>query len=355
MQTNKEVVKKFAKYIRNHPTLIEEGDIDKIVKRFMKKYLPEERKGFEEPTEASGGRVIGDLAIFEIEPKVEFWELMYNEVMDKKYKKNSRNFTTIISGKKHKDGEAPIFLVPRERGGPSYLKVKLEGVDNEDVQYAPISKGFPMQDLSSFTMGPVVGEGLCIVNAAFSKSITIAHIEGGGIVDLKRKNYWKRSKIPKRKVKIISSEVMKVDGIKYNILEWLKENEKKWLSEWEIWRRSIALSSIGDFHWTDGLDETIAYKYKDNYFSFVDWKRECYIKPAYELAPQTEAYKFLDKVWRKKNIALALVHPMSTKSVAEKPITRELLTCLINSDEEMACMPYVIASMLMDITFSHRR
>lgn len=142
--------------------------------------------------------------------------------------------TTIITGKKHTSGEAPIFLVPRERGGPSYLKVELEGVDNEDVQYALISKGYPVKDLSSFTLGTVVGEGLCIVNAAFSKSITVAHIEGGGKVDLKRKNYWKRSKEPKRKIKLISFTEMKVDGARYNIFELLKNNEKKWPPEWEL-------------------------------------------------------------------------------------------------------------------------
>ena len=59
----------------------------------MKKYYPEEKKGFEDLIEASGGRVVGDLAIFDIEPNPEFWELMYDEVMDKK---NTRNFTTII-------------------------------------------------------------------------------------------------------------------------------------------------------------------------------------------------------------------------------------------------------------------
>lgn len=345
----KEVIKRFAKFIKKHSSLVEDGNTDKIIKCFMKKYYPEEKKGFSEPVGASGGRIVGDLAIFDIESRQEFWELMYDEVMDKKYKKNTRNFTTTITGKKHEGGEAPIFLIPRERGGPSYLKIELEGVDNEDVQYAPISKGYPMQDLSSFTLGPIVGEGLCIVNAAFSKSITVAHIEGDGKVDLKRKNYWKRSKDPKRKIKLISSTEMKIDGTKYNIFEWLKENEKKWLPEWELWRKSIALSSIGDFHWTDNLGETIAYRYKDNYLNFVDWKRECYIKLAYELAPQTDAYKFLDRVWRKKNIALGLVHPKSIKSVAEKPITRELLTCLINSEEEMACMPYVICSILMGI------
>ena len=114
------------------------------------------------------------------------------------------------------------------------MKVELEGVDNEDVQYALISKGYPVKDLSSFTLGTVVGEGLCIVNASFSKSITVAHIEGGGKVDLKRKNYWKRSKEPERKIKLISFTEMKVDGAKYNIFELLKDNEKKWPPEWEL-------------------------------------------------------------------------------------------------------------------------
>jgi hypothetical protein len=142
---------------------------------------------------------------------------------------------------------------------------------------------------------------------------------------------------------------MKVDGKKYNIREWLRDNEKKWLSEWLIWSRSISLSSIGDFHWTDGLGDTIAYKYKDNYLNFVQWKHECYIKPAYELVPQTEAYKFLVNVWKKKNVPLVLIHSMCNKIEGEEPITREALIDLMNSTEEMACMPYVLASILMDI------
>lgn len=89
-----------------------------------------------------------------------------------------------------------IYFIPRERGGPSYKSVPLEGVINDDVQYCPISKGYPMQDVSSFTLGPIVGEGLCLVNSAFSKSICIMHIEGGGKVDLKRKNHTEYFIIP---------------------------------------------------------------------------------------------------------------------------------------------------------------
>jgi len=87
------------------------------------------------------------------------------------------------------DGIAPIYVVPRIKTRPSYLSIPLIGVDINSVQYCPISKGFPMQDVSSFTLGPIVGEGLCLVNAAFSKSICIAHIEGGGFPDLKSNSF----------------------------------------------------------------------------------------------------------------------------------------------------------------------
>lgn len=45
-----------------------------------------------------------------------------------------------------------------------------------------------MQGVSSFSLGPVVGEGLVVVNAAFSKVIYLQHLIGG-IVNYKRKNF----------------------------------------------------------------------------------------------------------------------------------------------------------------------
>ena len=144
------------------------------------------------------------------------WELVYQNTMDKKYAKGGRNFSRSVGGTPYEgEGSAPIFLIPRERGGPSYKSVPLEGASSDAVVYCLISKGFGMQDVSSFTLGPIVGEGLCLVNAAFSKAICLMHIVGGGVVDLKRKNYWRPKRVPDRVIKVIDDHHLMVDGVLY--------------------------------------------------------------------------------------------------------------------------------------------
>jgi hypothetical protein len=111
------------------------------------------------------------------------------------------------------------------RAGPSYKSLALENVSNDQVFYTPASKGYSVQKVSSFTLGPVVEEGLCLVNAAFSKCICISHIEGGGKVDYKRKCFWRPSRTPQRVIERIGEENMVVDGELHSIREWLEENE----------------------------------------------------------------------------------------------------------------------------------
>lgn len=279
----------------------------------------------------------------------EEWERYYTEIMDKKYSKKGRNYSKVIKGKKWSDdSDPPIFLIPRQRGGPSYKDVDLKGIDDiENVFFAPISKGFSMQDISSFTLGPIIGEGLCLVNAAFSKSICVMHIEGGGVLDLKRKSFWKSSKTPKRKISLINEYEMKVDDKKVNIFEWLRNNENLWLDEWEKWRRSIALCSMGDFHWTDNSSR-VGFRYKNNYINFVQWKIECYIKPSYELLPSVGVYKFLQKIWKEEKIPLGLVHPKAKDGGKEDPITKEFIKDLFIGDT-MCCQPYVVAGRLLGV------
>ncbi|CAH6420770.1 Hypothetical protein HVR_LOCUS1286 [uncultured virus] len=119
---------------------------------------------------ASTKRTIGDISIFDdnVSPMNVLqhnWNVAYKTIMDQKYAKETRNFSrTIVGNPQPLERHAPIYLIPRERGGPSYLSVPLQGINPADVQYCPISKGFPMQDVSSFTLGPIVGEGLCLVN-----------------------------------------------------------------------------------------------------------------------------------------------------------------------------------------------
>ena len=119
-------------------------------------------------------------------PDKKAWEKLYDQVLCDKYKKNTRSYSKILPDKTFEN--PPIFLIPRERGGPSFYDVELNGYNSDDLFYGMISKGYGMQNISSFSLGPVIGEGLCVVNSAFSKAIHVMHLEGGQ-VDLKRKNY----------------------------------------------------------------------------------------------------------------------------------------------------------------------
>lgn len=295
-------------------------------------------------TQTSGKRFVLDTRLFD-DPNCD-WEVLYQTNMDVKYKKGIRKFSTEIKGIPQK--EPLIFLVPRERT-KSYLAVELAGVDKKDVQYAAISKGFAMNDLSSFSLGPIPGEGLCLVNAAFSKQICIGHIEGGGIVNLKRKNYWQRSKKPTYNIQYINEVQMKVDDIIVNIHKWLKEHENEWFPQWELWRRSISLCSKGDFHWDDKMDATISYRYNMEYLTFIQWKKQCYITPAYDLLPHIPAFQFLQQCYDLK-IPLGLVHPKSILNTAEQPITKEELRQLFDDPYEISCLPYCIVGKLMNVS-----
>jgi len=113
------------------------------------------------------------------------------------------------------------------------------------------------------------------------------------------------------------------------------------------WRRAIALCSIGNFHWTDD-SSVISYRYKDNYLSFVEWKKECYIRPSYELLPTIETYKALEKI-HKKGIPIALVHPKGEGENPISPETKEGIKELFESSEEMCCQPYVIVGKLLGV------
>jgi len=312
-------------------------------------------QNYQEPIKVVSNRLIGDLKIFDSKDEKD-WETMYQNIMNPKYKKGTRNFSTVVTGKK--SDKPNIYLIPRVRGGSSYKESKLVNADSADLQYCLISKGYPMQDLSSFSLGPITGEGLCLVNSAFSKCIMLSHLEGNGKLNLKRKNYWQRSKTPIRKFDIIDKNTMWViennTKTKVNIFEWLKANKNLWFNEWNNWRKHIALTNIGDFHWNDdkeGDNPTIAYgRIVDNNLEcmdFVIWKKECYIKPFYQLAVQTNVYKFLNKLY-KDGISLGLVHPKSPEG-EEKPITKDYIRQLFDSSQEMTCVPFVIAGLLLGV------
>lgn len=296
--------------------------------------------------DVSGKRqVCKDLGVFD-SVDGDVWEKLYQTTITPKYRKGTRNFTTKVTGKAIVSSPT-VFIIPRVRGGPSYKLTPLEGIDdNEAVQYCPISKGFPMQDVSSFTLGPVVGEGLCVVNAAFSKVIYLQHLIGGR-VDYRRKNFWRPQNT--RSVEYVD-EILIVDGVKHQPIDWLTNNRDLWEKNWEEWRRSIALCSEGSFHWGDGMGPVITYKTpkgsKVEFEGFVDWKYNSYINPARELIPLTREYKFMRSLID-KNIPIALLHPMGSSGNEERPMTKEQLRELFDDPYEMSCMPFVVAYMLL--------
>ena len=297
------------------------------------------------PSHASGNRLVADFKLFDTQdPQV--WEQVYTQVLNPKYQKNSRNYHLKPTPMVGKYPQNLIFLIPRQRAGPSYKSVKLENVNNDDVFFAPISKGYSMQDVSSFSLGPIVGAGLCLVNSAFSKSVAPMHLMGGHC-DLKRKNFWHLPRNVDRSVEYINETHMKVDDQVVNTLEWLDTNSELWLDEWTKWSRSVALCSEGDFHWTDEM--CVTFRHRDQYLKFVDWKKQCYIQPSYDLLPHNRVYQLLHKVMHEFHQPLGLVHPKACCNEAQKPMTQEYLRQLFDDPDDMCCQPYVVAGKLLDV------
>ncbi len=274
------------------------------------------------------------------------WEQAYQAGINPKYNKDSKKLNTSGYDMPGVCVDVPIFLIPRQRG-QSYKSIPLEGVDNDLVFYAPISKGFSGQGISSFSLGPIVGEGLCLVNSAFSKIICTFHLEGGGKVNIKRKYNWQRSKEPTRSIIRMDDVTMLVDDIPVNTTEWLEDNKELWFDEWQKWSHTVAMSSTGSFGWRNGED-IITFKYGNRYLSFVQWKKECYIKPSYNLLPLSQTFQDLKLVWDMGH-PLGLVHPKAITGNPEQQITKEYIRELYDSFDEMCCQPFVIAGLLLGV------
>ena len=300
------------------------------------------------------------------------WEEAYTTYMDPKYAKGKRGYkikkpvrrfgTSTMSLDEQWDRIVqhgpPVYLIPRERGGPSFKDVALfdhtdNPVSSDDVYFGLISKGFGMGDLSSFTVGPIVGEGLCLVNAAFSKAISVAHVEGGGRVNLKRKNFWQRARKPKYQITDVDvyRGSMMVDGVGVDSHDWLITHQDEWFPEWQKWHDSVALCGSGDFHWTSGCPTIAYYKDKDacedkgKFMNFLEWKCSTYLQYALAEIPKVKAFQDL-KALHNEGIALGLVHPKARCAIV-KPLSREWLRTFLFDPEEMCCMPYIVAYLLL--------
>ena len=109
---------------------------------------------------ASRGRLVADPSLFQSNDPHQ-WELAYRQVMNGKYAKGTRHYSQQLVGRPCPGSDpSPIYVIPRQRGGPQLQKFTSGGgVQASDVQYTLISKGFGMQDLSSFTFAPHCGRG----------------------------------------------------------------------------------------------------------------------------------------------------------------------------------------------------
>ena len=110
------------------------------------------------------------------------------------------------------------------------------------------------------------------------------------------------------------------------------------------------MEPMGIFHWNDD-SERICYYHNGKVIDFVTWKKECYIKPAYELLGRDDnkVMTFLKYLFNEKKVSLGLVHPKGRSEHAEKALTKEFIKKLFDSKFDMCCMPYVVAGFLLGV------
>ena len=96
--------------------------------------------------------------------------------------------------------------------------------------------------------------------------------------------------------------------------------------------------------------QVIAYKYNNQYLNFIEWKKQCYIQPAYDLIKKTKEFEFMNHLYHDLHISLGLVHPKGLNHNDEiiPVITKEYIRELYDSDQ-MCCMPYCIAGLLLGV------
>ncbi|MBL4898144.1 MAG: hypothetical protein JKX76_00720 [Colwellia sp.] len=290
----------------------------------------------------------------------------------KKYKKDSRG-NGVITGIEQKrifdsdgnyvSGHLPeIYIVPRRRTF-SYKKFDFVDRDGNHIDrdmsengwsYIPGSKGFSFADMSTHVLGPIVSEGtshgINILNSSWSKLIKTTHLAGGEYNPKKKKDLWISK--PVRKVEYNeSTDILIVDDVNYDPLEWINSNFDLWFPEWRKWSRAIALSGDASFKWLEKFDsvawvhtgsltpeqnfgsQNICILPKNDWWgqTYVKWMIEDFVGEQFTgsslvLEGHNPTFDFVKQLRTIHNRTIVIVHPMvGDDHNLTKPVTRQYL------------------------------
>ena len=293
------------------------------------------------------GVKIADPVLFK-STDADVWNNAYRTVQNPKYKIGKRKYSKKIVGRTVTDPK--IYCVPRRRGQSYKTKAFKEVRDNSDLYYCEASKGYRFGDLSSFAAGPIVGHGINVLSAVWSKRIFTSHIEGGHF-DITKPNFWaKPDRASCRRVEWICKNIIKVDGDKYTVNKWLKENMKEWYGEWKNWSEAIALCGEPTFKWMCNYD-CIAWVINNKVRT--DSKQcwfDTYVTWLYGIWDNLDTYSFVEDVMKVDKKSIVLVHPMLSID-SDEPITRQVIHDHIDSGATM-CAPYCLMAKLLGMKLS---
>ncbi len=292
----------------------------------------------EAPYIAVKKRKIANLSLLDTTDK-DTWMNAYNLVQVDRLKPGYYNYSKKLMGKPTQ--KPTIHVVRRVRGGDSYKSVQLNDLDGNtipvnDIFWVPSSKGYSFSDISPYVIGPIIGHGINILNAVWSKHVTVGHLNGK--FNLNSKNFWKKS-----------SKDVDIDDIQEIF------NSKKWYIEWKKWSDHVALCGDPAFNWVDNMGLTIAYvKNKDvniNTDSFYknekEFHRDTYEKWLSEAWDNLESFKYLYRRFTQDKVHIALIHPIiSSEHDMSIPITAEYMEKWIQ-DGNLMNTPMLLAMKLI--------
>jgi hypothetical protein len=292
---------------------------------------------------------------------MQVWEEAYQKCVPFKYSKSRYSPKKVDASEDKKEIPAPrVYVIPRIRT-QSY-KIPLEGVDDPTtIVYCPISKGYGMQGLSTFSLGPSCDPKnpfLVLVNGAYSKVIAVEHLEGKGCFDLKRKNFWKRARKPLFTIEMEGFDKIRVNQKLFDLSSWLNDNRQLWYPEWSKWSKHVTFYGEGSFHWSKTPTVTYCNPYLQEdlqedskalqFIDFATWKQQYYIQPGLQLMESRWEWKYLVSLLKSGRV-IALTHPEGHAFPPQQPLQLSLLQELIDSKEDFCTMPYVVAFKLSSL------